>query len=45
MKEKEKDEKKERHEIIVLDEGIDMKEIVGLDSVCCWAAVMPVRLR
>jgi hypothetical protein len=36
-------EKIEKKEIIVLDEGIDTETPDGPDSVCCWVSIMPLR--
>lgn len=38
-----KEEKKEKKEIKVLDEGIDMNDIMGPDWYCCRGAFMPIR--
>ncbi len=40
MKEEKKEEKKE---IIVLDKGIKLDDIIGPQWVCCWGAYMPIR--
>jgi hypothetical protein len=38
-------EKIEKKEIIVLDEGINTEAVYGPgpDSVCCWASLIPYR--
>lgn len=38
-------EKREKQEIIVLDEGIDNEAVhgPGPDSVCCWGSLIPYR--
>ena len=38
-----KEEKKEKKEIKVLDEGIDEKAIIGIDFWCCRGPFMPIR--
>lgn len=40
MKEEKKENKKE---MVVLDEGIDMEDLVGPQSVCCGAFLIPFR--
>jgi len=35
--------REERREIIVLDEGIDLDEIIGLRGFCCAGALSPIR--
>lgn len=38
-----KEEKKEKQEMVVLDEGIDMDAQIGPDSVCCGSILIPLR--
>ena len=38
-----KEEKKEKKEIVVLDEGIGKDVLVGPQSVCCFSVYMPYR--
>jgi len=37
------EEKKEKKEIIVLDDGIDVKTLIGPESSCCWTLLIPFR--
>jgi len=39
-----KKEKKEKKEIVVLDEGIEMDALIGPESVCCGAFLTPFRV-
>jgi len=38
-----KKEKKEKKEIVVLDEGIEMDALIGPESACCVSALIPLR--
>jgi hypothetical protein len=38
-----KEEKKEKKEIVVLDEGIDRDHMIGPLMVCCWSMLIPYR--
>lgn len=38
-----KKEKKEKKEMVVLDEGIDTDALIGPDSACCGSLLIPLR--
>ena len=37
------EKKEEREEIVVLDEGIELEEILGPDWICCYIQLIPFR--
>ena len=37
------DKKENKKEIVVLDEGIEMGDLIGPLSVCCYSFLMPFR--
>lgn len=44
MKKEKREEVKEKKEIVVLDAGVDMDDIVGPTGICCGTSIMPLVL-
>jgi len=38
------EKKKSEEEIVILDEGIDVEELIGPESICCGSVYMPIRM-